>query len=124
MASKRNERLRELFIQEINLQLRNINGINANGILTLTGGELTKDGKVLYVFYSVLGTEDDRRRKAGILAANVREIRTALFKRLCLKIVPELVFKYDETPEQASHIESLFKKIRSENDKTDANPGS
>ena len=59
MGSKRNERLKELFLAEISQALRNINGINANGILTLTGSELTRDSKVLYVFYSVLGTDDD-----------------------------------------------------------------
>ena len=122
MGSKRNERLKELFLQEISAQLRNINGINARGILTLTGAELTSDCKVMYVYYSVLGTDEDRQRKELILKANSRDIRTALFRRLRLKTVPELIFKFDDTPEKASHIESLFRKIRSENDKTDANP--
>lgn len=122
MGSKRNERLKELFLQEISAQLRNVNGINARGILTLTGAELTSDGKVLYVFYSVLGSEEDRKRKDLLLAANVWDIRSALFKRLRLKAVPEIVFKFDDTPEKASHIEKLLNKIRSEHDKTDENP--
>lgn len=144
MGAKRNERLKELFLQEISAALRNVNGINANGILTLTGSELTKDSKVLYVYYSVLGTDAERQRKEFILKANSRDIRTQLFKRLCLKNVPELVFKFDETPGKAAHIESLFKQIRTEegaersgatheeqakpdtsatNDKTDENAG-
>jgi ribosome-binding factor A len=122
MASKRNERLNELFLHEISAALRNVNGLNANGLLTLTGSELTRDGKILYVFYSVLGTAEDRRRKELLLNANVRDIRTQMFKRLCLKTVPEIVFKFDDTPEQASHIEDIFNKIRSEHDKTDENP--
>lgn len=124
MGSKRNDRLKELFLQEITVELRNVHGINANGILTLTGASLTRDGKVLSVYYSVLGSAEDRQRKEKILLANVRDIRTALFKRLCLKNVPEIVFKFDETPEKASHLEDIFKKIRSEHDKTDENPGS
>ncbi len=141
MGSKRNERLKELFLQEISSALRNVNGINANGILTLTGSELTRDGKVLYIYYSVLGTDDERRRKELILKANSRDIRTQLFRRLCLKNVPELVFRFDDTPEKASHLENLFKQIHAEdgterggkakkkqadplkNDKTDENPG-
>lgn len=123
MGSKRNERLKELFLHEINQELRNVHGINANGILTLTGAELTRDGKVLYVFYSVLGSEEERQRKERILNANVRSVRTALFKRLCLKDVPEIVFKFDVTPEKASQIEDIFNKIRSEHDKTDENTG-
>jgi len=124
VGSKRNERLKELFLQEINLELRNVHGINANGILTLTGGTLTRDSKVLYVYYSVMGSAEDRERKERILNANVRSVRTALFKRLCLKDVPEIVFKYDETPEKASQLEDIFKKIRTEHEKTDENPGS
>ena len=123
MGSKRNERLKELFLQEISAALRNVNGINAHGLLTLTGTELTRDGKVLYVFYSVMGTEEQRRRKDLLLKANVWDIRSILFKRLRLKSIPEIVFKFDETPEKAAHIEDIFKKINSEHEKTDENPG-
>lgn len=122
MGSKRNERLKELFLHEISAALRNVNGINARGILTLTGADLTSDGKILYVYYSVLGTEEDRKRKELLLNANAREVRTLLFKRLRLKVVPELVFRFDDTPEKASHIEDIFNRIRSEHDKTDENP--
>ncbi len=124
MPSKRNERLRELFLHEISSALRDVNGINSNGLLTLTGAELTKDNKVLYVYYSVLGTADDRNRKERVLKANSREIRTRLFKRLCLKMVPELVFRFDETPGKAAKLENIFAKIRAEHDKPDANTGS
>jgi len=123
VASKRNERLKELFLQEISGALRKVNGVNTHGILTLTGATLTSDGKVLYVYYSVLGTPEDRRRKELLLAANARELRSLLFKRLRLKNVPELVFKFDDTPEKASHIEDIFSKIRAEHDKTDENTG-
>jgi len=122
MASKRNERLKELFLHEISGALRNVNGLNSHGLLTLTGANLTPDGKILYVYYSVLGTEEERRRKELLLNANLWDIRSLLFKRLRLKVIPEIVFRFDETPEKASHIEDIFNKIRSEHDKTDANP--
>lgn len=122
MGSKRNERLKELFLHEISEALKGVNGLNSHGLLTLTGSELTRDGKVLYVFYSVLGTDEERKRKELLLNANVWDVRSLLFKRLRLKVIPELVFKYDETPEKASHIEDIFKQIRSEHDKSDENP--
>ncbi|MDA8244540.1 MAG: ribosome-binding factor A [Elusimicrobia bacterium] len=122
MAGKRNERLRELFLHEISAALRGVNGLNAHGLLTLTGTELTRDGKILYVFYSVLGTPEDRRRKELLLNANLRDIRTLLFRRLRLKVIPEIVFKFDETPEKASHLEDIFKRIRSEHEKSDEDP--
>ncbi|MDA8132605.1 MAG: ribosome-binding factor A [Elusimicrobia bacterium] len=123
MAGKRNERLRELFLHEISAALRGVNGLNSHGLLTLTGTDLTRDGKILYVYYSVLGTPEDRRRKELLLNANIRDIRSLLFRRLRLKVIPEIVFKFDETPEKASHLEDIFKRIRSENEKNDENTG-
>lgn len=123
MGSKRNERLRELFLQEISEALKGVNGINAHGILTLTGTDLTKDGKILYVYYSVLGSDEDRQRKQLLLSANIRDVRSRLFRRLRLKVIPEIVFKFDGTPEKASQIEDIFRQIRSEHEKTDENPG-
>src|ERR1035437_979513 len=117
--SKRHERLTELFRQEITMALRNVNNLNDNGLLTITGAELSRDDKTLNVFYSVLGTLDELARKQRILAANSREIRTVLFKRLRLKSVPEIFFKFDETTQKAAHIEDLFSKIRSENNTKD-----
>jgi len=123
--SKRHERLTELFRQEVAMALRDVNSLNDNGLLTITGAELSRDDKVLNVFYSVLGTPKELERKQRVLAANSREIRTALFKRLRLKAVPEIVFKFDETPQKAAHIEDLFSKIRSENNaKDNENPRS
>ena len=121
VAGKRNERLKELFLHEISDALRNVNGLNAHGLLTLTGTDLTKDGKILYVYYSVLGTPEDRRRKELLLNANIRDIRTQLFRRLRLKVIPEIVFKFDETPQKASQLEDIFKRIRSEHEKKDGN---
>lgn len=123
MGSKRNERLRELFLQEISEALKGVNGLNSRGLLTLTGTDLTRDGKILYVYYSVLGSEEDRERKQLLLSANIRDVRSRLFKRLRLKVIPEIVFKFDETPEKASHIEDIFSQIRAEHEKTDENPG-
>ncbi|HBA60656.1 MAG TPA: ribosome-binding factor A [Elusimicrobia bacterium] len=119
--SKRHQRLTGLFIQEITLALRNVHGLNDKGLLTITGADLSRDDKTLDVFYSVLGTPEEQARKQRILTANSREIRTILFKRLRLKSVPEISFKFDETPQKAAHIEKLLDNLRSEHDTTDEN---
>ena len=43
-------------------------------------------------------------------------------KRLRLRAVPEIVFKFDETPQKAAHIEDLMNKIKAENPGTDEMP--
>ncbi|PIU19237.1 MAG: hypothetical protein COT18_08565 [Elusimicrobia bacterium CG08_land_8_20_14_0_20_59_10] len=119
--SKRHQRLTGLFLEEITLALRNVHGLNDKGILTITGAELSGDDKTLDVFFSVLGAPEERDRKERILAANSREIRTILFKKLRLKAVPQIFFKFDETPQKAAHIEQLMDQIRSETNETDEN---
>ena len=112
--SKRHERLRELFLQEVTMALRNVVSLNDNGLLTITGADLIRDDKIFTVYYSVMGTPADLARKARVLAANSREVRSVLFKRLRLRAVPEIVFKFDETPQKAAHIEELMNKIKAE----------
>ena len=120
--SKRHERLRELFLQEVTMALRNVVSLNDNGLLTITGAELSRDDKTFTVYYSVMGTPQDLARKARVLAANSREVRSLLFKRLRLRAVPEIVFKFDETPQKAAHIEDLLNKIKAEKPETDEKP--
>ena len=113
--SKRHERLTELFLREINAGLRDVSGLNENGLLTITGAELSGDDKTLTVFYSVLNaTPEQTERKAGLLAAHARELRTLMYRRLRLKSIPEVRFAYDDTPEKAAHIEQLLQKLRDE----------
>lgn len=119
MAFKRSDRLKELFLREITSALKGVGGLNANGILTVTGADLTKDGKILYVYYSVLGSQRDRERTALILNGNIWDIRGVLRSRLRLRYIPELVFKFDDTPEKAAKMEDLFTRLEAEKKRGD-----
>ncbi|KAF0125580.1 MAG: ribosome-binding factor A [Elusimicrobia bacterium] len=111
---KRSERLNELFIAEVNFALRDVNGLNSNGIVTITGVKISPDGKDLAVFYSVLGSPQDREKSGLILQRAVREVRESLRKRLRLKYIPNLAFRYDSTPEEAAKLEKVFRRIESQ----------
>lgn len=118
---KREDRLKELFLREVTAALRGVNGLNSTaGILTITGVDLTNDAKDLSVYYSVIGTAQQKERCERILKAAIWDIRQTLKKRLRLRVIPNLVFKFDSTPEYAAHIEDLFSKIKSEKKDTDA----
>jgi ribosome-binding factor A len=111
---KRSERLNELFLAEVNFALRDVNGLNSNGIVTITGVKISPDGKDLSVFYSVLGSPQDREKSGLILQRAVREVRESMRKRLRLKYIPNLMFRYDSTPAEAAKLEKLFRKLDSE----------
>jgi len=116
---KRTDRLKELFFREVSLALQDVHGLNSHGIVTLTGVELVDDGKMLHVYFSVFG--HDKAWTEALLTRSIYLIRAALKKRLRLRIIPAIMFKYDPTPEAAAKIETLFDKIRAE--KKDDRPG-
>ncbi len=117
---RRHERLSGLFLQEISTALKNINGLNSYGILTLTGVRLTADIKDIDVYFSILGTDSDRVQCHRILEKSTWGIRQTLKKRLRLKVIPNINFKFDSTPDEASKIEKLFSKLHNE-DKPEEN---
>ena len=106
----------------MNLALQDVHGLNSHGIVTLTGVELVDDGKMLHVYYSVFGSEYDKTWTGALLTRSIHQIRAELKKRLRLRVIPAIMFKFDPTPEEAAKIETIFDKIRAE--KKDENTGS
>ena len=118
----RTDRLKELFSREVSLALRDVHGLNTRGIVTLTGVELVDEGKLLHVYFSVFGSGQDRTWTEALLTRSIYLIRAAFKKRLRLRVIPAIMFKYDNTPEAAAKMESIFAKIKAE--KKDENTGS
>jgi ribosome-binding factor A len=110
----RNERLRELFHAEIIKTLREIKDPGITGLLTVTDVELSADRKDLTVYYSVLGTPEERRRTDKALQRCSPYIHHLLIKRLALKLVPKIAFRFDDTPRRASRIDQLLGDIEKE----------
>lgn len=119
----RTDRLKELFFREVSLALLDVHGLNSRGIVTLTGVELVDEGKMLHVYFSVFGSEQDKTWTDALLTRSIYLIRAAFKKRLRLRVIPAIMFKYDNTPEAAARMESIFDKIKVEK-KSNENTGS
>lgn len=81
------------------------------GFVTVTGVDLTNDLSQATVYLSVLG---DDVQKASTLAALGRGsgfIRSELGRRIQLRHVPELIFKFDSSIEYGSRIEQLLDEL-------------
>lgn len=111
---KRSDRLKELFLQQVSTLLRDVKDPGISGLLTVTGVDLSPDMKNARVFYSVLGTAEDKERTAEALERAAPYLRQRLRERVRLKFTPKLSFRYDETPERAHRIEDLLARIKSE----------
>lgn len=111
----RSTRLRELFQVEITRILAEVKDPGLSGFMTVTDLELSKDKKTARVFYSMLGTPEDRQHTKKALERCAPFIRKRLLSRLKVRTAPQLIFSYDETPARADRIERLMDELNSEN---------
>lgn len=87
------------------------------GFITVTGVEVTNDLSQAKVYLSVLG--DDEQKAASLKGLEKANgfLRSELGKRIRLRHVPELIFKFDESIEYGSRIEKLLGEIGEQNDR-------
>lgn len=85
------------------------------GFVTVTGVDMSDDLKMARIFVSILKPED-RVQTIEILNDAKPFIRSALGKRLKMKFTPSVEFKLDTSIEYGSRIDSLLKKIKTEDE--------
>ncbi|MEF2244518.1 MULTISPECIES: 30S ribosome-binding factor RbfA [unclassified Paenibacillus] len=87
------------------------------GFITVTGVETTSDLSQARVYLSVLGNDEQKEATLKALARGTGFLRSELGKRMKLRHTPELLFKFDNSIEYGSRIESLLDEINNGNDK-------
>lgn len=110
----RSERLVELFRQEVSRLLQTIKDPGLSGFITVTSLDLSRDKKTATVYYSILGTKEQRASAGQALDRAAGYIRHELRGKLHLRTIPEIRFRYDDTPEKADKVERIFHKIEQE----------
>jgi ribosome-binding factor A len=114
VSYKRSTRVGALIQHEVSDLLRDIRDLNA-GLVTVMGVKLTEDLLFCKIFYSVFGSEEDKKKVSGILKDNTKALRHQLAVNLNLRRTPEITFVYDDTNETASRVFDLLQKIEDEN---------
>ncbi len=84
------------------------------GFITITHVKLSADLKEARVYFSQLGTEEEKANSAQGLESAVGYIRRTLGHRLKLRSVPNIRFYFDDTLEYAEHIDELLHEIKKE----------
>lgn len=82
------------------------------GFVTITGVELSPDLRYGKVFYSVMGSEEEKRNTAEGLSAAAGFLKREVARALSLRYVPELRFIYDDSAERSARIEELLREAR------------
>jgi ribosome-binding factor A len=111
--SRRIERVNELLLQQISRFFTERQDPDV-GFVTFTGVKITDDLSVARVFYSVLGTEEERQRTGAALVRHKHELHQTMRRLESLRRIPHFEFVYDGTPERAARVFELIEKIRQE----------
>jgi ribosome-binding factor A len=112
---KRSTRVGTLIQHTVSEIIRELRDLNA-GLVTVMGVKLTDDLQDCKIFYSVFGSQEDKKIAAEILKDKTKEIRHALAMRLNLRRTHTILFVYDNTNETASKVFDILKKIEDEKD--------
>lgn len=111
MEYKRSSRvaalLREVISEIITTQLKD----PAVGRITITRVKLSDDLKNARVYFTLLGSAEQRQGAILGLKRAARFIRAETAHRINLRHAPELLFQYDDTLDYVENIENLIKKI-------------
>jgi ribosome-binding factor A len=112
MASERQarlaDRIRVILAERLEKGLRD----PRLGFVTLTDVRVTGDLQHASVFYTVLGTQEERDGTAEALKSATGMLRSELGKHLNVRLIPSLEFIADAIPENAGHIADLLREAR------------
>jgi len=82
------------------------------GYITLTGVKVSPDLKTARVFYSMIGTEEQRKDTQKGLEAAKGFIRREVTEAVNLRVSPEIFFSFDESLERGDRIERLLREVK------------
>jgi ribosome-binding factor A len=86
------------------------------GFVTVTGVEVSRDLRLADVYYSVLGTADERVESANALRSATPHLRAVVGRQVRLKYNPELRFREDPAIAQGQRIDEVIRSIHEDPD--------
>ena len=82
------------------------------GFVTITDVRVTGDLQHASVFYTVLGSDEEREASAQALKSATGMLRSEVGKHLNVRLTPSLEFIPDALPDTAGHIADLLREAR------------
>lgn len=76
--------------------------------VTITSCEVARDLQNAKIFYTVLGDEDAREAAEAAFRRAQSFLRTRIGEEIALRTVPEVIFRYDRSTDNAMRIEEIL----------------
>ena len=110
--SRRIERVNSLIRQEIcELLQRQVKDPRLGGFVTVTQVSTSGDLRHAKVFFSIMGSEDEKGEVLEALTAASGFLRKEMSNRLELRRCPELSFHYDDSLDQGAQVLQLISEV-------------
>lgn len=122
MATIRQERVSELLFQELSIIISNDLEDPRLSLLTVTNLDVSRDLRTVKVYVSHSDESVSRRSVLVGLKNASAYMRRQIAERCGLRVVPELIFYYDDSPERAARVDDLLRQIAAEREARPALP--
>lgn len=84
------------------------------GFVTITGVDTAPDLRNAIVYFSVLGTEEERSSTIKALHSAASHVRSMVGRRIRLKYLPKLDFRVDVSIEHGTYMSGLLRELVAE----------
>ena len=115
MTSNRSDKVADLLKKEISLKITNeIKDIRLQNI-NITSVKVSDDIGIATVFYTVIGEsihKEESKIDEKILEKFSGMVRSNLAKKIKIRRVPKIKFRFDESIEYSENIEKLLKNLK------------
>ena len=78
------------------------------GFVTITDVKVTPDLQHAKIFYTIFGTEEEKKQSTEIIDRNKGLIRREVGRGLSIRLTPTIEFVSDEIPVIAAHLNDLL----------------
>ena len=115
MASNRAEKVSDLLKKEISLIITNEIKDPRLQNINITAVKVSDDIGIASVFYSIIGEsihKSDSKIDDRILKKFSGMIRSNLAKKIKIRRIPKIVFRFDESIEYSENIEKLLRNLK------------
>lgn len=115
----RQQRVAGLLFEELSIMLAGELADPRISLVTVTDVRVSKDLRNARIFVSHQDEEVQRRDVLAALRSATPFVRGQLAERLGLRVVPELIFTYDDTPEKAARVDEILRQLAADREKKD-----
>jgi ribosome-binding factor A len=120
MSTIRRQRVAEMLFQELSILIANELADPRVSLVEVTGVDVSPDLRSVKLFVRHDDEEVAQRQVLEGLKHAVPYMRREIANRCNLRVVPELLFYYDDTAEKAARVDALLRQIAEEREQRSA----